>query len=435
LTLYTDLSGREIDILPAVFEQAFPQMCDYFGVNADQHADWHMTGCLMKDKRRFALAGLLPDNLPEFAHGFSAGSMLWLNEQPSDYYRRHLLLHEGVHAFMFTFLGSCGPPWYMEGMAEYLSTHRWKDGVLTLRYMPQQREEVPEWGRIRIIQDAVAERKAMRLRAVIESPSTGHRDTASYAWRWAAVTLLDRHPRYQERFRILRDYVNAADFNERFYRLFETDWQPLCEEWQLMVANLEYGYDVVRNAVDFTPGKPLPPPPPVPVTKKDTESPPVAAIAVAADRGWQNAGVRLEAGTTYRLTASGRYQIAKGRVAEKSRHRAQDENPPTSAASGDKGKGDRGEPASADADEPIWWCEPGGVTIRYYRGRPLGILLAAVRPDQPRAESTTALLYPAAIGLEATLTPKESGTLFLKVNDSAGELDDNAGQLTVDIRR
>ena len=41
------------------------------------------------------------------------------------------------------------------------------------------------------------------------------------------------------------------DFNERFFRLFDADWQELCEEWQLMVANMEYGYDVERSCGRF----------------------------------------------------------------------------------------------------------------------------------------------------------------------------------------
>ena len=113
LTLYTDLSGRNIDELPAVFEQAFPLWCAYFGVKQSDHSGWHMTGFLMKDKARFAQAGLLPGDLPPFLHGYSRGQLLWLYEQPSEYYRRHLLLHEGTHGFMLTILGSGGPPWYM----------------------------------------------------------------------------------------------------------------------------------------------------------------------------------------------------------------------------------------------------------------------------------------------------------------------------------
>lgn len=383
LTLYTDLSGEEIDRLPALFEQAFPQWCSHLGVKEGELADWRITGFLMKDKARFAAAGLLPDDLPPFKHGYSRDAMLWLNEQPSEFYRRELLLHEGTHSFMWTVLHGSGPPWYSEGMAEYLGTHRWQDGRLTLGYMPRSREESPEWGRVRIIQDAVAERRALRFPAVIDLPPTAHRENEAYAWCWAAVSLLDRHPRYQKRFRQLVEQVRQKDFNERFRRLFEPDWQELCEEWQLMTANMEYGYDVARSAVDFTPGKPLP---------SDG-----AKITVAADRGWQNSGVRLEAGVKYDISATGRYQVAR--------------------------------------EPKVWWCEPGGVSIRYYRGRPLGILLAAVRPDQPAPGSTTTLLRSTAVGLGTTLSPTETGTLYLKINDSAGELDDNAGELKVEVRR
>jgi len=39
------------------------------------------------------------------------------------------------------------------------------------------------------------------------------------------------------------------------------------------------------------------------------------------------------------------------------------------------------------------------------------------------------------VGLGATLTPQQAGTLYLRINDSAAELDDNAGSLTVEIQR
>ena len=52
------------------------------------------------------------------------GREFWLFDQPTDYYVRHLLLHEGTHVFMVSFLGGCGPGWYMEGTAELLGTHR-----------------------------------------------------------------------------------------------------------------------------------------------------------------------------------------------------------------------------------------------------------------------------------------------------------------------
>ena len=204
LVLYTDLPlDDEIRRLPKVFDQAFPQWCDYFGVRPEDHADWRMTGVIVKDKARFKSTGLLPDDLPHFLHGYSRNSMLWLYEQPSDYYRRHLLLHEGTHGFMNTILGGCGPPWYMEGMAELMATHRLKDGRLTLNWMPANRDEVPEWGRIRIIKDAFAAQRGMGVSGVVGYSATAHLKTEPYAWCWALTALLDRDPRYRDRFRQL----------------------------------------------------------------------------------------------------------------------------------------------------------------------------------------------------------------------------------------
>ena len=272
--------------------------------------------------------------MPPFQHGYSRNYEFWLYDQPSDYYRRHLLLHEGTHGFMNTILGACGRPWYMEGVAELLGTHLWRDGRLTLNYMPATREEVPEWGRIRIIKDAVAAGRAMRLQGVIDYSGSAHLETEPYAWCWAAATLLDRHPRYHQRFRLLAKDVLAADFDQRFRQSIGDDWQPLCDEWEVMVADagVRPRHSANRHRLHA----------------RQTAAPRRRERHRSRQGGWQNSGLRLEAGDRYRLQAAGRYQVAQ--------------QPKT------------------------WWCEPGGVTIRYYMGRPLGILLAAVRSDQPTGE-------------------------------------------------
>ncbi|NUQ63306.1 MAG: hypothetical protein HUU20_12575, partial [Pirellulales bacterium] len=384
LTLFTDLPpSPEVESLPAAFDQAFPQWCEYLAIQPAEHADWSMTGFLIQDKARFRQLGLLPDYLPPFEHGFSLNHEFWVFEQPSGYYRRHLVLHEGTHGFMNTILGACGPPWFMEGTAELLATHRFNDGRLELRTMPASRDETPMWGRIKIIKDAYAAGEAWPIRRVIEDANDGEFGTEPYAWNWGLATLLDGHPAYRQRFRQLRDHVTDPRLNDHFHRLFADDWAGLSDHWQVFVADLEYGYDVARNAIVFTPGKPLP-----------AEG---AQVRVAADRGWQNSGLRLEAGKTYRLRASGRYQL-----------------------------GDR---------PRTWWCEPGGVSIRYYHGLPLGILLAAVRPDEGAADGPTPLVRPLAVGLGADLKPEQSGTLYLRINDSGAELADNAGEATVEIAR
>ena len=76
---------------------------------------------------------------------------------------------------------------------------------------------------------------------VIELTPDAHVETAAYAWSWAAAVLLERHPRYQERFHSLCEHVLDHDITPRFYRLFESDWQELCEEWQVFVSSIEYG--------------------------------------------------------------------------------------------------------------------------------------------------------------------------------------------------
>jgi len=384
LLLLTDLAPKaEVDALPAMFDQAYPQWCAYFGVDPVQHAAWRVRGFVIQDKPLFRRLGLLPEGLPPFPDGFAAGREFWVYEQASDYYRAHLVLHEGTHAFMANLLGGFGPIWYMEGMAELLATHRWKDGKLVLNHFPASREEVPLWGRIKIIKDHLAARRGKTFKAVLQTRPEAQQVTEAYAWYWAAAALLDRHPRYQPRFRQMARLVTAPDFTERFQRSIGDDWDHLAEEWKVFVADLEYGYDVPKTAIDFTPGKPL--------------AAAGATVTLAADRGWQNSGVRLEAGQTYRLRATGRYQVA---------------NRP-----------------------PIWWCEPGGVSIRYYRGRPLGILLAAVWPDPPSPTGISPLIAPITVGLGTTLAPKQAGTLLLRINDSAGELGDNAGTLAVEVRR
>ena len=384
LTLFTDVpSDPQVDALTRLFGLAYPQWCRYFGVRRADRPDWHIVGCLMRDKKRFQQTGLFPANLPKFLHGYSAGTDLWLYDQPSEYYRRHLLLHEGTHAFMNTILGGSYPPWYTEGLAELLATHHLEAGQLTLGYFPKKREEVPLLGRIKILQDARRAGRLLRLDDVFDFAPRAFLVNESYAWSWATVALLDGNPSYRRRFRSLSRRAEGGDFSRRFEKLFARDRGQLREEWELFVATIEHDHDLTRTAIDFSPGEPL--------------AKPSATLNVAADRGWQNSGLLLEEGTTYQLDASGRYQID---------------------------------------DEPrIWWCEPGGVTIRYYHGRPLGMLLATVRPQERTPDELNAFLHPLSVGLGSRLTPEHTGTLYLRINDSAGELDDNHGTVKVNIRR
>ncbi len=395
LVLYTDVAASAaVDSLPALFDQAVPLWAAYFGVDLAQMGDWRVRAFLIGDREKFVALGLLPAD-HELVHGYSVGSDIWLLDQPTDYYRRHLLLHEGTHTFMTKFLGGCGPGWYGEGIAELLGTHRLdsKTGELTLNIMPGDRREVPMLGRIKLVRDAVAENQSLGLPAVMEINNRQQLGNDAYAWCWAAAKFLDSHPRYRERFRALEKHVQDADFNGLVRREFAADWDELVDEWRAYVATLEHGYDFERMAIRFERGEPL--------SRERRE------FKVAADRGWQSSGVWLEAGKTYRVTARGRYQIAIENVA---------------------------------GVEQAWPCEPGGVTIEYHDGRPLGMLLGAIfeggrgkAKGGGRELGDAAFAKPLAIGLGAGITPEVSGTLYLRVNDSAARLGDNRGALTIRI--
>ena len=382
LALYTDvLPAPEVDDLTEAFDAAVPLWCQYFEIPVERAADWRLTGFLMQEKNRFIGAGMLPADLPPFPNGYQRGNCLWLYNQVENYYRRHLLLHEGTHAFMAHFLGSIGPPWYAEGMAELLGTHRWQDGQLTLGYLPKSKAETPGWGRIKIIKDEAAAGRGLMPAMIMDYGPTAHQRNEPYGWCWGLASFLDSHPRCHQAFRQLRGMVRQPGLTAWFREQLQADWPDLNEQWQLFVMNLDYGYDVGREAIERQDVQPLPPD--------------GATVTIAADRGWQSTGFRLEAGATYRLVATGRYQVGQ--------------------SSGP------------------WWSEPGGITLHYHHSRPLGLLLGAVRDDSQPLAGLTPLARPEPIGLETSLTVRAAGTLYLRVNDSAAGLADNAGALEVQI--
>ena len=88
------------------------------------------------------------------------------------------------------------------------------------------------------------------------------------------------------------------------------------------------------------------------------------------------------------------------------------------------------------AKEPKpWWCEPNGVTIRYHNKLPLGMLLGAVVDEQAAVGGMASLVTPDPIGMGGEGPVDNSGTLFLRINDSPAELADNSGTLELRITK
>lgn len=392
VTIVTDLpSSPAVDELPDVIDQAVPQLARYFGVEPAKVEQWRVLAMVMREPARFASAGLMPEGEPEFPDGLSRGYELWIHEQSSDFYRRHLLIHEVTHSFMATHLGGCGPGWYMEATAELLGTHTWdpQRRNLELGVMPPSRQAAPMWGRITLVRNAVANRQALPISSVMQIDNGRALPTTSYAWCWALAKFLDTHPRYQQRFRSLPQRVLDRRFDDSLRQLYREDWSDLDTEWRVFVSSLEYGHDIPREAIDFRPAKP------------GSRN---GRVSIEADRGWQSSGWYVEEGKSYEIRAGGRFVVG------------------------------------AEADGTPWTAEPGGITLEYFAGRPLGQLLAAVddRSDEggdPGRAGTSGLLRSVAIGARGRLTPSRSGTVYLRVNDSPASLDNNRGSLTAAIRQ
>lgn len=385
LLLVTDLPpGPNIDNLPHIFDQAVSQWATHFQIPKQQWKNWKMTGFLMKDPELFQAAGLFPRRaLPPFRSGFTSNGTFWMFNENLDYYRRHLLLHEGVHGFMSAFFPTTSPPWHCEGMAELLATHRFENGQLRVAYFPKNKRDVPMLGRIRIVKDEVTGGRILPLEQILSYGAKAHQDNVPYGWCWAAAAFLDGHPRYRDRFRELNRTKTGAGFNKALREAFADDWHKLCEEWLIFVTAIEHGHDLASSAIQYDEGKPLPPG--------------GAEVSIAANRGWQSSGIYLEAGQTYHIRATGRYEL----------HR--------------------------EEGERIWWCEPGGITLQYVEGQPLGMLLGGVDPEGNLASLKSGLIAPEPVGLAKRLTPRQSGTLYLKINDRSSGLSNNVGKLNIII--
>ena len=393
LVLATDRPARAddgVDELPAIFDQAFAAWCRHYGIAPDTLPQWRAYGCLMADRERFRAAGLLPADLPAFTNGFCLDDHFWLVDQSNPAYRRHLLLHEGVHAFTLTVRSLAAPPWYTEGIAEYLATHRLEhaaDG--TPRFiptpLPDRAADVEQLGRIEWLRRLHQSNEAPALEAVLAATTAGHGDISAYAANWAVAVMLARHPHFAAQFAALERGPLDAALTER---LAETDgWDDAraSRDFDAFTADVDYGYDFARAAIDWSPGRPLTAP---------------AQVQVDAARGWQNTRLRLTAGGRYALAAEGRCTL--GAVVDPSSH-----------------------------ESTTLESEARGISLRWYRGRPIGRLVAAQWVDRPAAGRPR--FEPLAEGGTATFTAITDGPLYLTINEPPGALADNAGGLRVTV--
>ena len=397
ITMYTDIrDNKDIDDFCNVFDQAMPQWCKIFDISEESVAPLKMTVIVMLEEERFEKAGLKPRNLPKFLAGFNRGHEIWVKNQPGDYYTRHLLLHEGTHAFMQWMLGGSGPPWYSEGMAEMIALHQYtpeiKAGVATgnhivkINHRIKDKSEADYWGRIKIINEDFRDKRAMTLDNVMSIGPGSFFETRPrhYAWSWAACDFFANHPLTKESFADLGH--QAADitrrFNNRFTDEIEEHRATIDRDWRTFVAEAEYGYAPERAAIS--------------TAKADPESDDqTKRYLVATNRGWQRTGLTIRKGDTLTISGEGEYEVNASMV---------------------------------NGKRIPWKTQSGGVTIDYYRGQPLGILMAAVLKDDGLTPATP-------VGSKSTLKFPSDGELCLRINESPAKLEDNVGTLKVTVKK
>ncbi len=394
VTLYTDDRDRnDLAELVTVFDLAVNQWCDHFQIDHRTAAHWKVNAFLIADQTRFEKAGLIPDDLPEFLAGYALRNDIWLYPQRGNYYTRHLLLHEGTHLFMNQFLGGFGPPWYSEGMAEWLGLHRWdaEAGTLQLGYRVKDRREADYWGRVKIVRSQLAAGAGMSLDDVYSIESSAFLNVRFYGWSWAACEFLSHHPLTKTNFDRLKRRVDepAHTFRRKVVtKLSREEKRDLNRDWNLFIHEIDYGFDIARGTLMDAER----------IQEPLASAPGAKRFQISADRSWQATGIQLRKGDQVSIIGSGRYQVKM-------------------------------------TDRP-WISESGGITLRYYRGKPLGMLMAAVLPtDENESDVNQSLISPVSIGYDKIVSAEITGELCLRINESPAHLSDNAGGLEVTVEK
>ena len=383
LWLMTDINGEEqVDDLNQVFDAAVPHWCEYFGIDVRKAAKWRMRGMVIADRERFVDAGLFPDSLPEFPTGYQLGHEMWIYLQPGDYYTRHLLLHEGTHAFMQWFLDGVGAPWYSEGMAELLGLHSWQQGTLKMNFRLTARRQAAYWGRIKIIKQECRDGEFLELEQVFDLPANAFRSVKGYAWSWAACEFLSTHPQSKKAFADLKRFANLppGNFNAKFIRSLGANRKSLARDWRLFVHEIDFGYDVAGCVVGNASA----------ATAAEEKA---GQFEINTLRGWQKTSLKVQSGERFAFQSDGRFVVGR----------------------------EDGEP---------WPCESNGITIEYYRGQPLGSLMVGVLGADNEIEH----LLDAQPTSQVYKCPGE-GTLCFRINEFPGRLQDNEGTISVKVKR
>ena len=384
--LTTDIaSAEEAESLVESFDAAVPQWIRFWDLNENALGDFQVRAHVIRDKVKFNQRGLIPATVPDFPFGYALDNQIWVLAQKSEYYTRHLLLHEGVHSLAYYLFNGAGPTWFQEGSAELLATHEGSGNGIRVNRIPQTREQAPYWGRFKRMNQATSDGQVPSLPAVLDYQPSLSGDVATYSWSWAACMLLTSYPEYRGTFiaTARQGKETGPGFNRQLQTSLDRHWPILAARWRLACHELDYGFDWQRERVALSAQDPV----------WDGNK---LKVEVRPDQGWQSCGIRIPAGANIRLSATGEITLAQ-------------------------------------KPKP-WISQPPGITFQYHRGRPLGQLLYCLLPNanDPQAKQIQPLKVQGITEQPFVNVPEYSWLLF-RVNDACGKLDDNGGTYEVSV--
>ncbi|HVX15161.1 MAG TPA: hypothetical protein VHC22_28470 [Pirellulales bacterium] len=196
----------------------------------------------------------------------------------------------------------------------------------------------------------------------------------NYAWRWALCHLLANNTNYSAKFRPLGLALLKKEPTS-FEAVYGDMAEEIVFEYRFFLEHLEQGFRADLCSWEW---------------KRKSRLPKGSAVVTAkikADHGWQHSGAMVTSGTSYDCSAPGTWQTSK-----------------------------EGPAVSADG------AEQNGA------GRLLGIIMSE------RDGKDFKLGEPFELGSKGRFTATTDGKLYLRCQDSWGELADNKGTLTVKIK-
>ena len=395
LVLVTDLPQESVAEIPQLADALFANLEARLGKLQPNIAgtEFQVTGFLMDARERFKQADVLPPDEFTIRNGRHLGYQFWTNNQPADYYRRHLLLHEFVHCFMMCEYGmnNIPPLWYTEGIAEYFATHRLHTDVSKSEFgiLPSSRHRFGGWHRIAEVhrhfnQEPSASGELadiISMQVVMHPADTTFVDDSQYANAWALVWLINHHPELQPEFAALATCRTQEQFNDAMAKIPELTLQQMNQIWPLYLDGLaEAEVSTVR----------FPSLTPMPSQQSHGENTLPQELTLEASQQWVSTGFELTAGQQVIIECKGRFVVR-------------------------------------ETTKP-WISEPDGITIDYVRGRPLGEVIGAIVSTD--GTKTTRHI---PIGTSKTLQSPIDGILWLQINDQWSDRANNDGKVTFHI--